>query len=112
MAAGIAPGDRVDVWAVSQFEWVLAQFATARIGAILEVISQTTRCKSEGVERSADPHRLRSELPRSADADICTTTRAGAVNILLWSRPLESFPILGEGRRQSPMRSGCFTAPR
>jgi fatty-acyl-CoA synthase len=32
---GIANGDRVGVWAPNRYEWVIIQYATARIGAIL-----------------------------------------------------------------------------
>ena len=35
MALGIEKGDRVGIWATNCTEWVLAQFATAKIGAIL-----------------------------------------------------------------------------
>ena len=35
IASGIEPRDRVGIWAPNRFEWVIAQFATARIGAIL-----------------------------------------------------------------------------
>src|SRR6516165_8050623 len=35
MALGIQKGDRVGIWATNCTEWVLAQFATAKIGAIL-----------------------------------------------------------------------------
>jgi len=35
LALGIAPGDRVGIWSPNRVEWVLTQFATARIGAIL-----------------------------------------------------------------------------
>ena len=35
MASGIQPRDRVGIWAPNRYEWVLAQYATARIGAIL-----------------------------------------------------------------------------
>jgi fatty-acyl-CoA synthase len=35
MASGIRPRDRVGIWAPNRFEWVVAQYATARIGAIL-----------------------------------------------------------------------------
>jgi fatty-acyl-CoA synthase len=34
MARGITKGDRVGMWAPNRFEWVLTQYATARIGAI------------------------------------------------------------------------------
>ncbi len=35
IAYGIKKGDRVGIWAPNRFEWVLVQFATARIGAIM-----------------------------------------------------------------------------
>ncbi|GAA2059532.1 AMP-binding protein [Catenulispora yoronensis] len=35
LAAEVAPGDRVGVWAPNCAEWVLVQYATARVGAIL-----------------------------------------------------------------------------
>jgi len=35
LALGIHRGDRVGIWAPNRFEWVLVQYATARIGAIM-----------------------------------------------------------------------------
>ena len=35
MALGIAPGDRVGIWSPNRWEWVVTQFATARMGAVL-----------------------------------------------------------------------------
>jgi fatty-acyl-CoA synthase len=35
MARGVRQGDRVGIWAPNRFEWVIIQYATARIGAIL-----------------------------------------------------------------------------
>ena len=35
LARGIAKGDRVGIWAPNRYEWVVVQYATARIGAIL-----------------------------------------------------------------------------
>jgi fatty-acyl-CoA synthase len=35
LAIGVYKGDRVGIWSANRPEWVLAQFATARIGAIL-----------------------------------------------------------------------------
>jgi fatty-acyl-CoA synthase len=39
MARGVAKGDRVGIWAPNRFEWVIMQFATARIGAVLVTIN-------------------------------------------------------------------------
>ena len=35
LARGIARGDRVGLWSPNRFEWVIIQYATARVGAIL-----------------------------------------------------------------------------
>ena len=35
LAFGIKKGDRVGIWAPNRFEWVLVQFATSRVGAIM-----------------------------------------------------------------------------
>jgi fatty-acyl-CoA synthase len=35
IAHGVGKGDRVGIWSPNRFEWVVAQYATARIGAIL-----------------------------------------------------------------------------
>ena len=39
MAHGVRKGDRVGIWSPNRFEWVVTQFATARIGAILVTIN-------------------------------------------------------------------------
>jgi fatty-acyl-CoA synthase len=43
IAAGIAKGDRVGIWAPNCAEWVLVQFATAKVGAILVNINPAYR---------------------------------------------------------------------
>jgi fatty-acyl-CoA synthase len=43
LAAGVAEGDRVGIWAVNCPEWVLVQYATARIGAIMVNINPAYR---------------------------------------------------------------------
>jgi fatty-acyl-CoA synthase len=35
LALGVKPGERVGIWASNRFEWVVAQYATARVGAVL-----------------------------------------------------------------------------
>ncbi|SMQ19848.1 fatty-acyl-CoA synthase [Streptomyces sp. Ag82_O1-12] len=42
-ACGVAKGDRVGIWAVNCPEWVLVQYATARIGAIMVNINPAYR---------------------------------------------------------------------
>ncbi len=43
IATGIGVGDRVGLWAPNRYEWVLAQFATARIGAIMVCLNPAYR---------------------------------------------------------------------
>src|SRR3954469_8886988 len=35
LALGVEKGDRVGIWSPNRFEWVVVQYATARIGAVL-----------------------------------------------------------------------------
>src|SRR5690348_11129773 len=43
LARGIAQGDRVGIWAPNCAEWVLVQYATAQIGAILVNVNPAYR---------------------------------------------------------------------
>src|SRR6516225_8587480 len=43
LRAGIGVGDRVGIWAPNRWEWVLVQYATAEIGAILVTINPAYR---------------------------------------------------------------------
>jgi fatty-acyl-CoA synthase len=43
MALGIDVGDRVGLWAPNCYEWVLVQYATARIGAIMVCLNPAYR---------------------------------------------------------------------
>lgn len=43
LAIGLRPGDRVGVWSPNKAEWVIAQFATAKVGIILVTINPAYR---------------------------------------------------------------------
>lgn len=43
VSSGIKPGDRVGIWSPNRVEWLLTQFATARIGAILVNVNPAYR---------------------------------------------------------------------
>ena len=43
LARGLQAGDRVGLWSPNRYEWVLAQFATARIGAIMVCLNPAYR---------------------------------------------------------------------
>src|SRR6185312_1718039 len=43
IALGVQKGDRVGIWAPNRHEWVIVQYATARIGAVLVNINPAYR---------------------------------------------------------------------
>ena len=43
LALGIEPGDRIGIWGPNSYEWILTQFATAKIGAIMVCINPAYR---------------------------------------------------------------------
>ena len=43
LALGIRPGDRVGIWGPNSYEWIMTQFATAKIGAILVNVNPAYR---------------------------------------------------------------------
>lgn len=47
-ASGVRPGDRVGIWSANRWEWVVVQFAAARIGAILVNINPVYRSTELG----------------------------------------------------------------
>ena len=55
LARGVTKGDRVGIWAPNRFEWVVVQFATARIGAILVNINPAYRTTELRVRAAASP---------------------------------------------------------
>ncbi len=55
IARGVGRGDRVGIWSPNRHEWVIAQYATARIGAILVNINPAYRTSElEYVLRQAE----------------------------------------------------------
>ena len=60
LSIGIAKGQHVGIWATNYTEWVLAQFATAKIGAVLVTVNpglphQRTRLRA-GAGADWRPH--------------------------------------------------------
>src|SRR5215469_6408033 len=43
LARGVTKGDRVGIWSPNRYEWVITQYATAAIGAILVNINPAYR---------------------------------------------------------------------
>ena len=59
MAIGVKKGDRVAIWAMNYAEWILVQFATAKIGAIMVNINPAYRTfELEYALKQAEVHTL------------------------------------------------------
>ena len=43
LALGIKPGERVGIWGANSYEWVMVQYATAKIGAIMVCLNPAYR---------------------------------------------------------------------
>ena len=54
MACGVAPGERVVLWATNVPEWVVLQFALAKIGAILVTANTALRAKRHRLSAPAE----------------------------------------------------------
>jgi fatty-acyl-CoA synthase len=64
MRAGIERGDRVGIWAPNSLEWLVVQYATARIGAILVNLNPAYRT-----------HEIEYALRQSETRLLCSATR-------------------------------------
>ncbi|HEY8373109.1 MAG TPA: AMP-binding protein [Pseudonocardiaceae bacterium] len=69
LAAGIAKGDRVGIWAPNCAEWVLTQYATAKIGAILVNINPAYRVHELSYALNQSGVRLLVSMPRFKTSD-------------------------------------------
>ena len=80
IANGVMPGDRVAVWATNMPEWIVLQFALAKIGAILVTVNTALRAprSSTSCGRARPPRS--SPSPASAASTISTELRSiGAI---------------------------------
>ena len=80
LARGIARGDRVGIWAPNRYEWVVTQYATARIGAILVNVNPAYRAHEleYTLNQSGVRFLLHARRFRSADyTAIIDSVRAG-----------------------------------
>ena len=69
LAAGVEMGDRVGIWSPNNAEWVVVQFATARIGAILVNINPSYRAHELEYALRQSGCSLLILAPRFKDAD-------------------------------------------
>ncbi|MEU4496272.1 AMP-binding protein [Streptomyces sp. NBC_00210] len=64
LGTGVAKGDRVGIWAINCAEWVLVQYATARIGAVMVNINPAYRA-----------HELEYVLGQAGVSVLCASQR-------------------------------------
>ena len=57
LARGVEKGDRVGIWAPNRYEWVVVQYATARIGAILVNVNPAYKATELEYALRKVPHR-------------------------------------------------------
>ena len=56
LARGVQTGDRVGIWSPNRYEWVVIQYATARIGAILVNVNPAYQTMRAGVRPAPVRH--------------------------------------------------------
>ncbi|WP_219462953.1 AMP-binding protein [Nonomuraea rhizosphaerae] len=117
LARGIAKGDRVGIWAPNRAEWVLVQYATAKIGAILVNVNPAYRSheleyvvKQSGMRLliSAQTHRTsdyRAMVAEIGYADVVYLDDPG------WDALLGEAAAVEEGRLRARMAELAFDDP-
>ena len=113
MHLGIKRGDRVAIWSVNNYEWVVAQFATAKIGAVLVNINPAYRTHELEyvLKESRSKALILIESFKSSNYldmfyEICPEAREGAPGRLESWRFPQLKTVIFIGRQQHP---GMFT---
>jgi fatty-acyl-CoA synthase len=101
---GIAPGDRVGIWAPNCAEWTLTQYATAKIGAILVNINPAYRARElefvlnqSGSSLLIAAERLKTSDYAAMIAEVRPRCAELETVVLLGSEPWQA--LLDTGRR-------------
>ena len=96
MAIDVAKGDRVGIWSPNYAEWVILQYATARIGAILVTINPAYRVN----ELEYALNQSGTSLLVAAPSYLTSNYRAMVAEV--WDRvPCERVVYLGVGEQSS-----------
>jgi fatty-acyl-CoA synthase len=91
LARGIAQGDRVGIWAPNCAEWVLVQYATAQIGAILVNINPAYRTHELAYALRQSGMRLLVSAPEHGSSDYAAMVAEARPD----ARALEATVFLG-----------------
>ena len=105
MALGVEPGERVVVWATNVPEWIVLQFALAKIGAILVTANTSLRARDiEYLLRQSEAATLVT-IRGFRDVDYVAELDADRRQLAATSRRCERLIFIGErraARRSSP----------
>ena len=118
-ALGLRHGDRLGIWSPNRAEWVVTQFATARIGVILVNINPayrlaelTTRCRSSGCRAVVSAERLKTsaylEMLESGLGPNCRRSSSSSA----WARPDLRHAEFQRDRRDGPQAADRAARPR
>lgn len=105
MALGVQQGDRVGIWAPNRAEWVVVQYATAKIGAILVNINPAYRTHelSYVLEQSGIRTLIAATQFKTSDyVAMVTEVRAGLTDVIFldtddWDRLRAGASAVGPG---------------
>ena len=121
LARGIGKGDRVGIWSPNRFEWVVTQYATARVGAILVNVNPAYKAREleYALSQSGVRMLLHSRGFRATDyRDILREVRGNlkALEQVFviddeWEELLSSATRAGEGALAERERSLSFDDP-
>jgi fatty-acyl-CoA synthase len=89
LALGVKPHDRVSVWATNVPEWIILQFALAKIGAILVTVNTALRA-----------HEIEYLLRQSETSTLVTIRGFRTVDYLAELRSIGAIGILAAGRKE------------
>ncbi len=116
MASGVSKGDRVGIWSPNRFEWVITQFATARIGAILVNINPGYKTSElqyaltqSGISLLIHARAFRTSDYSAMVADVCRDCPALRETVVIdtdWERLLERAG--GVSERDLDARESCL----
>jgi fatty-acyl-CoA synthase len=117
--AGVRTGDRVGIWAPNVAEWVLVQYATARLGAILVNINPAYRTHELEYVLNQSGVSVLVAAPRFRGADYAAMVeevrpRCAALRavVLIWSPEWEALGAAGRaGDRAELARVGATLSP-
>jgi fatty-acyl-CoA synthase len=121
LARGIEKGDRVGIWSPNRFEWVVTQYATARIGAILVNVNPAYKAREleYALNQSGVRMLLHSRGFRATDygeilREVRTSLKALQEVVVIddeWEDLLSSAAKAGEGALASREKSLGFDDP-